>query len=102
MVAWLSFSNFYGRPAYNKTAEVSLYVDEGYRRRRIGHDLLRDAMVYSPNIGVEILLGFIFAHNLPSLALFRAFGFEQWAHLPKVARLDQNDRDLIILGRRVR
>lgn len=101
VVAWLSFSNFYGRPAYAKTAEVSLYVDEGYRRRHIGHDLLRDAIVYSPDIGVEILLGFIFAHNLPSLALFRAFGFEQWAHLPKVARLDQNDRDLIILGRRV-
>jgi L-amino acid N-acyltransferase YncA len=102
VVAWLSFSAFYGRPAYNKTAELSLYVDEACQRRRIGHNLLRDAIVHSPNIGVDTLLGFIFAHNLPSLALFRAFGFEQWAYLPQVARLDADERDLVILGRRVR
>lgn len=102
VIAWLSFSAFYGRPAYNKTAELSVYVDQAHRRRRIAHDLLRDAMLHSPTIGVEVLLGFIFAHNLPSLALFRAFGFEQWAYLPQVARLDETDRDLMILGRRVR
>src|SRR5258708_7077379 len=26
--AWLSFNSFYGRPAYNPTAEVSVYVAE--------------------------------------------------------------------------
>jgi len=101
VVAWLSFSTFYGRPAYNKTAEVSIYVDERCRRRRIGHDLLRDAIGHSPSIAVDTLLGFIFAHNEPSLALFRGFGFQQWAQLPGVAKVDGVDRDLLILGRRV-
>jgi phosphinothricin acetyltransferase len=36
-----------------------------------------------------------------SLALFRKFGFEQWAHLPRVAVLDGVERDLLILGRRL-
>src|ERR1700761_4744338 len=28
VIAWLSFSDFYGRPAYSHTAEVSIYLDE--------------------------------------------------------------------------
>lgn len=31
--AWLSFSSFHGRPAYNQTAEISVYVHESFRRR---------------------------------------------------------------------
>ena len=31
VVAWLSFSEFYGRPAYRRTAELSLYVDPAAR-----------------------------------------------------------------------
>lgn len=31
VVAWISFETFYGRPAYNKTAEVSIYIDEACR-----------------------------------------------------------------------
>jgi L-amino acid N-acyltransferase YncA len=98
VVAWLSFSSFYGRPAYNRTAELSIYVDEAYRRQRIAHELLRDAISHAPTLSVDTLLGFIFAHNTASLALFRKFDFEQWAHLPRVARLDGVDKDLVILG----
>ena len=29
--AWLSFQSFYGRPAYNGTAEVSIYLHEDFR-----------------------------------------------------------------------
>jgi L-amino acid N-acyltransferase YncA len=47
------------------------------------------------------LLGFIFAHNEPSLRLFAKFGFERWGYLPKVAELDEVERDLVIMGKRV-
>src|SRR6267378_1499836 len=33
VAAWLSFSTFYGRPAYAKTAELSVYVHEAFRKR---------------------------------------------------------------------
>ena len=45
--------------------------------------------------------GFIFGHNIPSLRLFEKFGFARWAHLPGVALLDDVERDLVIVGRRV-
>jgi len=98
---WLSFSSFYGRPAYDKTAEVSLYVHEAFRKRGLGSYLLAQAIGHAPAIGVDTLLGFIFGHNTPSLALFEKFAFARWGELPRVAALDGVERDLIIVGRRV-
>lgn len=101
IAGWLSFSSFYGRPAYNRTAEVSMYIDEAFRRRGLGAWFLEQALAHAPALKLDTLLGFIFGHNLPSLALFRKFGFERWGELPKVAVLDGIERDLVILGRRV-
>jgi L-amino acid N-acyltransferase YncA len=99
--AWLSFNSFYGRPAYNPTAEISVYVAGTHRRQGLGRSLLGHAIDRAPACEVRTLLGFIFGHNEPSLKLFKAYGFAQWAHLPRVAVLDEIERDLIILGRRV-
>ena len=100
-VGWLSLSSFYGRPAYRATVEVSLYVDQNYRRQGAGSYLLSEAISVAPGIGIETLLGFIFGHNQPSLSLFHRFGFTQWGCLPRVARMDGIERDVVILGRRV-
>lgn len=101
IAAWLSFSAFYGRPAYNKTAELGVYVHESFRNRGLGSYLLAQAIAHAPSIKVDTLLGFIFGHNAPSLRLFEKFGFARWGELPKVAALDGVERDLVIVGRRV-
>ncbi len=100
IAGWLSFSSFYGRPAYNKTVELSIYVDEPYRQRGLGAYLMTQALREAPTLLINTLLGFIFGHNLPSLALFESFGFARWGQLPRVAVLDGVERDLIIVGRR--
>ncbi len=99
--AWLSFDPFYPRPAYDGTAMIALYVAENHRRSGLGRQLLTRAIAHAPQLGLHTLLGYIFAHNEPSLRFFAAFGFERWAHLPGVARLDGVARDLVILGKRV-
>ena len=99
--AWLSFSAFYGRPAYDKTAELSVYVHDSFRNRGLGSYLLTQALTHAPSIGLNTLLGFIFGHNEPSLRLFEKVGFGRWGELPKVATLDGVERDLVIVGRRV-
>src|ERR1700736_4788629 len=98
---WISFQSFYGRPAYHATAELSVYVAPCAQRRGYARQLVAEAIRRAPEFGLKTLLGFIFGHNQPSLALFRSFGFETWAHLPRVAELDGIERDLLILGRRL-
>ncbi len=98
VIAWLSFSSFYGRPAYCHTAELSLYVEESVRRSGLGTYLLKEAIAHAPHLKVNRLLAFIFGHNTPSLALFEKQGFECWGGLPGVAVLDGAQKDLLILG----
>jgi L-amino acid N-acyltransferase YncA len=101
VAGWLSFSSFYGRPAYDKTAELSVYVDAAQRRRGLGAYLLKEALAHAPSLKVDTLLGFIYGHNVPSLSLFERFGFRRWGELPRVAALDGIERDVVIVGRRV-
>jgi phosphinothricin acetyltransferase len=101
VAGWASFSDFYGRPAYDGTAEVSIYLAPEHQRRGVGGWVLDEACAASPSLGLHTLLGFVFGHNVPSLALFERRGFARWAHLPRIAVLDGVARDLVILGRRV-
>ncbi|PMB25109.1 GNAT family N-acetyltransferase [Fischerella thermalis] len=101
VAGWLSLQSFYGRPAYHATAEVSIYIAPKYHRHGLGKQLLSQAINQSPYLGIKNLLGFIFAHNHPSLQLFNKFGFQNWGYLPKVAELDGVERDLVIMGRHI-
>jgi L-amino acid N-acyltransferase YncA len=101
VVGWLSFQSFYGRPAYNSTAEISIYITPSLQRCGLGRQLLAKAIQESPHLGLKTLLGFIFAHNQPSIQLFEFFGFQKWGHLPQVAELDGVERDLIIMGLKI-
>jgi phosphinothricin acetyltransferase len=101
VVGWLSFQQFYGRPAYHATAEVSIYIANQYQRQGLGKRLLAQAVSQSPQLGLNTLIGFIFAHNQASLKLFEKFDFERWGYLPRIADIDNVERDLVILGLRV-
>jgi len=101
IVGWVSFQSFYGRPAYQATVEISIYLDEQQRGKGLGKQALQFCLDEAPKYGINTLLGFIFAHNEPSLKLFRSFGFEDWALFPNVALLDGQERSLSILGKRI-
>jgi len=101
IVAWVSFQSFYGRPAYDHTAEISIYISPEYRSQGLGRQLLGEAIEMTGALEIKTLLGFVFAHNEPSLRLFESFGFELWGNLPDVAEMDGKEYSLSILGKRV-
>jgi phosphinothricin acetyltransferase len=101
IAGWISLQDFYGRPAYAHTAEVSVYVAARERGRGHGARMLAEIIQRAPGLGVATLLGFIFAHNAPSLRLFERAGFSRFGSLPRVAELDGIERDLAIVGRRI-
>lgn len=98
---WVSLQSFYGRPAYNATAEISIYLHENCRGQGIGKKVLLKVMDECPGLGIDTILGFIFGHNEPSIRLFASLGFERWGFLPGIAILDGIRRDLVILGKRI-
>lgn len=100
--AWCSIRSFYGRPAYNKTVEIGIYIDERNRLHGIGSKLLLHAMEECKKIGVETILAFIFENNPGSIHFFKKYGFEQYGLLPDVAEIDQKKISLVIYGHRLK
>jgi phosphinothricin acetyltransferase len=98
VAGWLTLKSFLPRRAYRDTAEVSVYVDEKFRRRGVGRALLAEAISRAPSLGIDAMVGLIFAHNEPSLRLFEELGFAKWGLLPGIAHLDDVERDLTIMG----
>ncbi len=101
IAGWLSFQSFYSRCAYQGTAEVSVYVHDDFRRRGVARALLEQAIARSLSLGIDVIMGMILGHNEPSLQLFASLGFQCWGTLPGVARLEDTERDLVIMGLRV-
>ena len=91
VVGWVALQSFYGRPAYEATAEISVYVSPEHFGRGVGEQLKRRVIEACPQLG----------HNEVSLRLCEKLGFERWGLLPGVAELDGELRDLVILGLKV-
>ena len=70
IAGWTGLRSYYGRPAYQRTVESSVYVDPGHRRRGIAHELLDNAIREAPAKGIANILAFVFVHNQPSVTLF--------------------------------
>src|SRR5262245_61258898 len=97
VVAWIGLSSFYGgRPAYDETAEVSMYVAPNFQAKGLGRDLMKRMIDACPRLGITTLLGMFFDHNSASRRLCESLGFEQVGHLPHIAKLDGQSRGLII------
>ena len=98
VAGWLSFHPFIRRQAYRGTAEISIYVHEKFRRAGLGRAFLEEATARAPNLKISALVGCIFGHNAPSLRLFEQMGFERWGFLPRIANVDEVERDLVMVG----
>ncbi len=98
VVGWVSFEDFYGRPAYSSTKEISIYLAPEVLGQGLGRQVLEAALDQAAELGIRRLVGYIFSHNAPSIALFKSFGFKLWGELPQIAEMDGQEYSLSILG----
>lgn len=97
VAAWISLTSFYGgRPAYNATAEISIYIAPQHQRQGYGKQLVKEMMSACPRLKVTTLLAMYFDHNLSSRRLFEGLGFQSVGHLTEIAILDGEKRGLVI------
>ena len=98
VIGWIGLQSYDQSPAFDETVEVSLYIAAAHRRRGLGTKLLDHAIKECPNLGVSVLIGFLFRQNQAITKLNRKVGFRRWGLLPKVARANGMYRDLVIMG----
>ena len=90
-------TSFYrGRPAYNKTAEISVYLSKSAQGRGLGEGLKRKMIEACPQFGVENLISMYFDHNEATKHINRKLGFEVAGHLPEIANVFGEPRGLMI------
>lgn len=83
---WVSLSPFSPLPHDPRLAEIGVYVDEAYRGRGIGYELVS----YVQAVAVDefaAVIAIIFARNETSQALFAKCGFRRQVRLSEVAWL---------------
>jgi len=75
VVGWASLSRWSERPAYDETAEVSVYVDEGHRGMGTGRALLQALIEEGKRRGFHTLVSRIVQGSGVSIHLHEALGF---------------------------
>ena len=102
VVATAYLSSFYrGRPAYDATAEVSLYIAADYQRRGIGRRFKQWVIDQCPRLGITTLLSMHFDHNEATARINRSLGFQPMGHLTEIAVVQGQPRGLIISALRI-
>lgn len=101
IVAWGSFSDLYARTAYHISTEISVYLNKDNHGQGLGSALTSWMLTQAPHLGIHNIVALVFAHNKPSLGLFRKLGFEQWGYMPKVCDMQGFVADVVMLGKAV-
>ena len=72
------------RQAYDRTAELSVYLKPGYQREGIGKTVLQHLEEIARRVGIKVIIGVITATNITSIALCEKLGYEKCAHFKQV------------------
>ena len=101
-VATTYLSSFYGgRPAYDATAEVSIYIATAHHRQGLGRRLKQWVIQECPRLGVTTLLSMHFDHNEATRRINESLGFRQVGHIPEIAVMYGQKRGLVIWALRI-
>lgn len=76
IVGYCCLTMFRSKPAYAKTAEISVYLDRAFHGQRIGSQLMERILQIARERGFHAIVAGITGGNEASVRLHRKFGFE--------------------------
>jgi phosphinothricin acetyltransferase len=100
VLGWAALSAISGRCVYAGVAEVSVYIAERARGRKIGSSLLDALVAASEREGIWTLQAGIFPENVASLKLHKSAGFRIVGTREKIGCMEGLWRDVVLLERR--
>ena len=86
IVGWASLSKWSDRCAYSDTAEISLYVKNGFIGRGIGKKIMEHIIKKGESVGLHVLIARITEGNKNSIHLHESFGFEHIGIMREVGK----------------
>lgn len=98
ILGYCSLSDFNPKIAYKISIEISIYVAKKALGMGIGKQLLSHAIDEVRRLNLKNIIALIFSENKASIGLFLKFGFEKWGELPGVCLMDNEYKDVVILG----
>lgn len=100
ILGWLALSPVSTRCVYGGVAEVSVYVKENARGKKVGSRLLTASLRRSEAEGIWTLQAGIFPGNAASVALFKSCGFRLVGVREKIGKRNGIWHDVALYERR--
>jgi phosphinothricin acetyltransferase len=99
VVAWASLNAFNPRPAYAHVADLSIYVERGWRGRGVGRRLLVAIVETARELAYHKLVLAAFPTNTAGMALYQALGFRTVGVYREQGMLDGRWVDVVVMER---
>lgn len=77
IVGWAALSKYDKKPAYSRTAEISLYVKQEFQGKGIGKQLIKRIIEEGKKAGLHAIVARITKGNKISVHLHKEFGFKK-------------------------
>jgi L-amino acid N-acyltransferase YncA len=99
VVGWASLNAFNPRPAYDHVADLSVYIERGWRGKGVGRRLLERLLDLGAEIGYHKLVLAAFPFNGAGMALYERMGFQTVGIYREQGQLDGRWVDVIVMER---
>lgn len=97
VMGWASLSHYRERPAYQNTAESSVYIHKDHHRKGLGRLLMIDLLTRAKANGFHTILAGATASQSASIQLHESLGFTKVAHFKEVGHKFGEWHDVIFL-----
>jgi phosphinothricin acetyltransferase len=95
IIGFCFLTQFRKKPAYDKSAEIGIYLKPENTGRKLGHIMIRFLEEYAKENQIEVIIASISGENVNSIRLFERLGYERCAHFKKIAVKFNRRLDLI-------
>jgi phosphinothricin acetyltransferase len=99
VVGWASLNRFNPRPAYDHVADISVYVERGWRGRGVGRRLIERLVELGRAHAYHKLVLAAFPFNTAGMALYERSGFRTVGTYREQGMLDGRWVDVIVMER---
>lgn len=100
IIGWCGLEYFYPHPAFDHTAEISIYVADQYQRRGVGSALLDYVNVnITKKLPIKTVISYIYERNIASQRLFQSHGYDKVGELPQISIVNHELRTIYVYCR---